>query len=230
MERLHVLVVDDHALFREGVVGVLNAQPDMCVVGEASDGLEALVMARNLRPDVILMDITMPGADGVEATRLIKQELPEVRIVMLTVRDEDARLFEAIKSGADGYLLKTIRAQQLVDMLRTVQRGDAPISARLAARMMDEFRRLSALAAAPQADQEILSPLTEREREVLALIARGAADREIAQELTISLYTVKAHVRAILQKLQVASRREAARLARQERPQTSAAEIAGREN
>lgn len=216
MDTLRVMVVDDHALFREGIVGLLRREPDIEVVGEASDGLEALVMARNLRPDVILMDVTMPGTDGIEATRLIKGELPETRIVMLTVRDEDEHLFEAIKSGAQGYLLKTIRAQQLVDMLRAVQAGDAAISPGLAARMMDEFRRLATRAAEhPNGTTEegATALLTPREREVLGLIARGASDREIAQELTVSLYTVKAHVRSVLNKLQVASRREAARMA-----------------
>ncbi len=213
MDKMRVLVVDDHPLFREGIVGILNGQSDIQVVGEASDGLEALVMARNLRPEVILMDVTMPGMDGIEATRLIKQELPEARIVMLTVRDEDEKLFEAIKCGAQGYLLKTIRAQQLVSMLHSVQTGEPAISPALASRIMDEFRRLAAFSS-PTPEEEKTSLLSPREREVLALIARGASDRDIAQQLTLSVYTVKAHVRSILQKLQVASRREAARLAR----------------
>lgn len=212
MDKLRVLVVDDHALFREGLVGILNGQPDIEVVGEASDGLEALVLARTLRPGIILMDMTMPGTDGIEATRLIRQELPETRIVILTVRDEEEKLFEAIKSGAQGYLLKTIRARQLVDMLHAVQNGEAAISPSLAARVMAEFRRLANTAPAAAEGDAALSVLTPREREVLTLIARGATDREIAAELTVSLYTVKAHVRAVLQKLQVVSRREAARV------------------
>jgi two-component system NarL family response regulator len=210
------MVVDDHALFREGIVGILSALPDIQVVGEASDGLEAIVMARNLQPDVILMDITMPGTDGIEATRQIKLELPETRIVILTVRDEDEQLFQAIKFGAQGYLLKTIRAQQLVSMLRAVQKGEVAISPTLAGRIMDEFRRLAALTPRASGEERNTALLTPREREVLALIARGPSDREIAQELTISLHTVKAHVRSVLQKMQVASRREAARLARQD--------------
>jgi DNA-binding NarL/FixJ family response regulator len=214
MEKLRVLVVDDHALFREGIVGILNAQPDIQVVGEASDGLEALVMARSLRPAVILMDINMPGTDGIEATRLIKRELPDVYVVMLTVRDEDAKLLEAIKYGAQGYLLKTIRAQQLIDMLHAAQRGEPTISPPLANRILDEFRRVATASAT--ADPPALDPLTPREREVLDLVARGASDREIAQELVISLYTVKAHMRSILNKLQVSSRRQAAQLAKRE--------------
>ncbi len=213
MEKIRVLVVDDHALFREGMVGILNAQSDMQVVGEASDGLEALVMARSLRPHVILMDITMPGVDGVEAARQIKQELTDTRVVMLTVRDEDEKLFEAFRNGADGYLLKTIRAGQLVEMIRAVNRGEPVIGPGLAARILDEFRRLATSSMSVSSD-EALAVLTPREREVLTLIARGASDREIAQELTVSLYTIKAHVRNLLQKLQVSSRHEAARLMR----------------
>jgi two-component system NarL family response regulator len=215
MSELRVLVVDDHALFREGIVGILNGQSDIRVVGQASDGLEALVMARDLRPDVVLMDVTMPGTDGIEAARVLKQEIPETRVIMLTVREESDLLFEAIKAGADGYLLKTIRAQQLVEMLRAAQRGEAAITPQLAARMMEEFRRLARLAPGPTSPEiDALNPLTAREREVLAMIAQGASDREIALSLTVSLYTVKAHVRSLLQKLQVASRQEAARLAR----------------
>jgi two-component system NarL family response regulator len=215
VSELRVLVVDDHALFREGIVCILSSQPDIRVVGQASDGLEALVMARDLRPDIVLMDVTMPGTDGIEAARTLKQELPEMRVIMLTVREESDLLFEGIKAGADGYLLKTIRAQQLVEMLRAAQRGEAAITPQLAARMVEEFRRLARLApSASSADMEALNPLTAREREVLAMIAQGASDREIAQSLTVSLYTVKAHVRSLLHKLQVASRQEAARLAR----------------
>lgn len=213
MDTLRVLVVDDHALFREGMVGIINGQADMRVIGEASDGLEAVVMARDLRPDVILIDITMPGMDGIESVRIIKRERPGTRVIMLTVRDEDEKLFEAIKAGADGYLLKTIRAQQLVDMLRAAQRGEPAITPQLAARLMDEFRRV-ARGGQPANQLNGDAGLTSREREVLQLLARGASDREIAQELTVSVYTVKAHVRSVLHKLQVTSRQEAARHAR----------------
>jgi len=216
MDTLRVLVVDDHALFREGIVGILNAQSGIQVVGQAGDGLEASVMAHDLRPDIVLMDITMPGTNGIEATRIIKEDLPATRVIMLTVREEDDLLFEAIRAGADGYLLKTIRGQQLVELLRSTQQGEAAITPQLATRMMEEFRRLARVTPplTSSADAESINSLTTREREVLALIARGASDREIASELTVSLYTVKAHVRSLLQKLQVASRQEAARIAR----------------
>lgn len=214
MSKIRILLVDDHALFREGIASVLNSQHDMEVVGEASDGLEAVVMARKLRPDVILMDVSMPGSDGLEATRQIKQELPEARIVMLTVHDEDEKLFDAVRYGAQGYLLKTIRAAQLVEMIYAAHQGEAAINPLLASRILEEFRHLTPAENAPEGglSDELLTP---REREVLTLVARGLIDREIARQLTVSVYTVKSHVRSILQKLHVATRHEAARLARQ---------------
>ncbi len=217
MEKLRILVVDDHTLFREGIVSILNAQPDMHVIAQASDGLEAVVLARSLRPDIVLMDIHMPGTDGIEATRLIKRDVPETYVLMLTVRDEDEKLFEAIKSGAQGYLLKTIRAQQLVDMLHAAQRGEPTLSPGLANRILDEFRRSgTASSSTTSSASPLLEPLTARERQILGLVARGATDREIAQELVISVYTVKAHIRSILNKLHVTSRHQAARLAQQQ--------------
>ena len=212
MKKTTVLLADDHDLFREGLAGIIDAQPDMEVVGEASDGLEAIVKASQLSPDLILMDIQMPGCDGLEATRKIKKELPDTTIVVLTVRDENEKLFEAVKNGAQGYLLKNIRSRDMLEMLRAALRGEAAISPRLAGRMLEEFRRLSHLAPA-EADEELIS-LTPREQEVLSLVATGASDKEISVALVISLHTVKSHMRNILSKLQVNSRREAARLAK----------------
>ncbi|HBY98706.1 MAG TPA: DNA-binding response regulator [Chloroflexi bacterium] len=209
---MRVLVVDDHTLFREGLVGILNGQPDFEVVGEASDGLEALVKARELVPDLILMDITMPGCDGLEATRRIKQELPEVAVVVLTVRDEEEKLFEAIKSGAQGYLLKNIRARDILELLRGAVQGQAAITPLLAGRMLEEFRRLSRQIVLEPEDE--VADLTHREQEVLSFAAEGATDKEIADALCISQHTVKSHMRNILAKLHVSSRREAARYAR----------------
>jgi DNA-binding NarL/FixJ family response regulator len=212
MESIRVLLVDDHALFREGLAGILNAQPDFEVVGEAGDGLEALVKARELVPDLILMDIAMPGCDGLEATRRIKQELPAVTIVMLTVRDEEEKLFEAIKSGAQGYLLKSIRSREMLNLLRGAVRGEAAITPALAGRMLEEFRRLSQVVPSDVDAEPVV--LTHREQEVLSLVAEGATDKEIAEALSISLHTVKSHMRNILAKLHVSSRHEAARYAR----------------
>ncbi|MFQ5593515.1 MAG: response regulator [Anaerolineae bacterium] len=212
MDRIRVLLADDHALFREGLAGILNAQPDFDVVGEAGDGLEALVKAQELVPDLILMDVGMPGCDGLEATKRIKQELPAVIIVMLTVRDEEEKLFEAIKSGAQGYLLKSIRSREMLALLRGSVRGQAAITPALAGRMLEEFRRLSRQAPW-DAGAEAMA-LTNREQEVLSLVAEGATDQEIADRLSISLHTAKSHMRNILAKLHVSSRREAARYAR----------------
>jgi DNA-binding NarL/FixJ family response regulator len=214
MSVIRILLADDHTLFREGLAGLLDAQPDLKVVGQAGDGLEALVMARRLKPDLILMDIAMPGADGVEATAWIKAELPQTIIVMLTVRDEDEKLFEAIKSGAQGYLLKNIRSRQLINMVRNAMQGQAVITPALSGRMLEEFRRLSRRA--PRPPDEPVTALTPREQEVLALVAEGASDQEIANRLTISIHTVKSHMRNILAKLHLGHRHEAARFALQE--------------
>ncbi|MCC6260310.1 MAG: response regulator transcription factor [Anaerolineales bacterium] len=206
-----MLLADDHILFREGLAGIINAQADLQVIGEANDGLEALVKAQELKPDLILMDVQMPGMDGIEAVRQIKQALPEISIVMLTVRGDDEMLFEALKNGAQGYLLKEIRAQALLEMLRSALQGEAAVSPHLAGRVLAEFRRIS-VGAAP--DKEDEGSLTEREYQVLLQAANGSTDKEIAAELNISLNTVKTHIRNILSKLHVSTRREAARVAK----------------
>jgi DNA-binding NarL/FixJ family response regulator len=213
MQPIRVLLVDDHALFREGLAGIIASQPDMQVVGEASDGFEGLIKAQELNPDLILMDIQMPGMDGLETTRQVRKIMPNVKIVMLTVRKDDEKLFEAIKEGAQGYLLKDIRSREMLAMLRGTLQGEAALSPELAGRVLEEFRRLSQLVP-PELEVETVT-LTEREQEILLQVARGMKDKEIAEALTISLNTVKTHIRNILTKLQVSSRREAARLARQ---------------
>jgi DNA-binding NarL/FixJ family response regulator len=214
MAKVRVLLADDHSLFREGLANILNAQPDFEVVGEANDGLEVLVKARKLEPDLILMDVGMPGCDGVEATQMVKKEFPGVTIVMLTVRDETEKLFEAVKSGAQGYLLKSIRSRELMTMLRGAVRGDAAITPSLGGRMLEEFRRLSQQAG--HASPNETAALTRREQEVLGLVAEGATDKEIAQALSVSVHTVKSHVRNILSKLQLSHRYEAAQYALRE--------------
>jgi DNA-binding NarL/FixJ family response regulator len=211
MEQVRVLLADDHALFREGLAGIISAQPDMQVVGEANDGLEAFVKSQELKPDLILMDVQMPGMDGIEAVRHIKQVLPETIIVMLTVRGDDEMLFEALKNGAQGYLLKEIRSQSLLEMLRGALRGEAALSPNLAGRVLSEFRRLSK-GGVPEKEDD--SGLTEREQQVLLQASKGATDKEIAAALNISLNTVKTHIRNILAKLHVRTRREAAKVAK----------------
>ena len=211
MKQVRVMLADDHALFREGLAGIIHAQPDMQVVGEANDGLEAFVKAQELKPDLILMDVQMPGMDGIEAVKQIKQVLPETIIVMLTVRGDDDMLFEALKNGAQGYLLKEIRSQALLEMLRGALHGEAAISPNLAGRVLSEFRRLSKGGVQEKEDD---SGLTEREQQVLEQASNGATDKEIATTLNISLNTVKTHIRNILSKLHVSTRREAAKAAK----------------
>lgn len=212
MKTTRVLLADDHILFREGLAGIISSQADMEVVGEADDGLEAIIKAEELKPDLILMDIQMPGCDGLEATLKIKKELPQTVIVILTVRDDEEKLFEAIKNGAQGYLLKNIRAREMLEMLRGALRGEAAISPLLAGRILEEFRRLGQQQ--PPASMEGADLLTLREQEVLGLVATGLSDKEISAQLSISLYTTKSHLRNILSKLHVSSRREAARIAK----------------
>lgn len=213
MNPIRVLLVDDHALFRRGIASILAAERGFEVVGEAGDGLEALERARELMPDVILMDIFMPGANGLEATRRIKEALPYVKIVMLTVSEEDQNLFEAIKSGAQGYLLKKIEPQELFAMLKGIVQGDAPISRAMAAKILGEFARQTrqpAATASPGAN------LTPREKEVLELVTQGKSNKEIAAALAIAENTVKNHLKNILEKLHLENRVQAATFALRE--------------
>jgi two-component system NarL family response regulator len=217
MTRYRVLLADDHALFREGLAGIIASQPDMEVVGEASDGMEAVVKAETLRPDLLLMDVQMPALDGIGAARQVREKLPDTIIVMLTVRDDDEKLFEALKSGAQGYLLKDIHSKEMLGMLRGALNGEAALSPSMAGRVLKEFRRIGTRLSAHSLDEdnnEELVELTKRELEALTIAARGASDKEIADELVISIHTVKSHMRNILSKLHVNTRREAAKVAR----------------
>lgn len=215
MSRARVLLVDDHALLREGLAGIIAAQPDLEVAGQAGDGLAAVVMAQELKPDLVLMDVQMPALGGIDAARQIREQLPETTIVMLTVRDDDEKLLEALKAGAQGYLLKDIHSREMLAMLRGALRGEAALSPRMAGRVLAEFQRMNARVPTYfAAEEDDLIDLTRRELETLSVAARGASDREIAEELCISVHTVKSHMRNILAKLHVNSRREAARVAR----------------
>lgn len=198
---VRVLIVDDHALFRDGVSSLLSARGYQ-VVGQASDGAEALVRVRELKPDLVLMDVRMPVMGGLEATRLIAAEIPATKVVMLTVSEDEQDLFEAIKSGAQGYLLKKLKAQVFFDLISGVMDGEAPVSPRMASKIIKEFG--AARGEGPQ--KAGARDLSGREGEVLNLVAHGKANKEIANELSISESTVKYHLRNILDKLHLESR------------------------
>jgi DNA-binding NarL/FixJ family response regulator len=206
-----ILLIDDHELFREGLAGLITAQTDLSVVGQASDGLEGLTLARDCFPDLIVMDINMPICDGLEATRLIRDALPEVRIVMLTVHDQDEKLFAAIRAGANGYMLKDTNSADFLRGVRGALGGEAMLPPKLAVSLLEEFARLSKVESFPASDDD--PGLTLRELEVLNLIASGTSNQEISDQLSISLHTTKSHVRNILSKLHAVNRRHAARLA-----------------
>ncbi len=203
---MRILLVDDHALVRNGIASLLMAS-NIEVVGEASDGLEALEKARELKPDIILMDIKMPRCNGLEATRLIKAEMPQIKIIILTVSDDDEDLFEAIKSGAEGYLLKDIRTEEFLSLLSGVVRGEAAVLPLLATKIIEEFARQTARKAEPSPAE---SELTGRETEVLTLVAGGDSNKEIASTLNISENTVKYHLRNIMEKLHLRNRAQVA--------------------
>ena len=206
-EKLRVIIVDDHALFRRGLEMVLENEPDIEVVGEAHDGQQAVDRTTELMPDVVLMDVRMPRRSGIEATQRIKELMPHVKIVVLTNSDEEADLYEAIKAGASGYLLKEISSEEVADAIRSVVQGHSRISPAMASKLLSEFQAMSKRTD----DRQPLAPpkLTERELQILRLVAKGLGNRDIAQQLFISENTVKNHIRNILEKLQLHSRMEA---------------------
>ncbi len=206
MEPLRILLVDDHLLFRKGLARLLGAQPDFQVVGEAADGLEAVEQAQSLHPDLVLMDIRMPNCDGLEATRRIKAYMPDVRVVMLSVSDDEGDLVTAVRYGADGYLLKDLLPETLFQQLRGLMAGEAPMSRAMTGKLLRQLAQQSQPTAQPSAS-EVLSA---RECEVVALVADGLSNAEIAEELGIARNTVKNHVRSILAKLGVKNRAQAA--------------------
>jgi DNA-binding NarL/FixJ family response regulator len=204
-EPIRVLVVDDQQLFRRGLTMLLAVESGIEVVGEAGDGVEGTVLAETAAPDVVLLDVRMPKRSGIEACLAIKQSVPSAKIIMLTVSDEEADLYEAVKSGASGYLLKDSSIEEVAQAIRVVADGQSLISPSMAIKLIDEFKQLSR----PERESGPALRLTERELDVLRLVAQGHSNREIAARLFISENTVKNHVRNMLEKLQLHSRMEA---------------------
>ncbi len=209
MEAVRVLVVDDHALFRRGIVSVLANQAGISVVGEAANGLEALEKAENLAPDVILMDLNMPGCSGLEATQALQAKTPHINILVLTVSDNEADLFAAIKFGATGYILKNTEPEELVQAIHHIAQGGVIISPVMAIKLLTEFKNSGTDARVKKTAGEEAN-LSPREDEVLRLVAQGATNKEIADSLFISENTVKTHLRNIMDKLHLANRSQAA--------------------
>jgi DNA-binding NarL/FixJ family response regulator len=195
---IRVLIADDQALVRDGFGMILDAQPDIEVVGQASDGREAVELSRQLKPDVVLMDIRMPEVDGVEATRRLKADPESPRILMLTTFDQNEYVYDAMKAGASGFLLKDVRRDELVNAVRAVAAGDALLASSLTRRFIEDFVRRPPPGAAPSG---ALAELTDREAEVVRLVARGLSNAEIAERMVVSEATVKTHVARILSKL-----------------------------
>jgi DNA-binding NarL/FixJ family response regulator len=206
-ESIRVLVADDHALYRRGLEMVLGAEDGIEIVGEAGDGAEAIRKVEELLPDVVLMDIRMPRRSGIEACTAIKDVVPSTKIVILTISDEESDLYEAVRAGANGYLLKDVPGEEIAAGIRAVASGQSLISPSMASKLLTEFA--SMIKKSEERPQVPVPRLTVRELEVLKLVARGMANRDIARELFISENTVKNHVRNILEKLQLHSRMEA---------------------
>jgi len=203
MNSIHILIADDHTLFRAGLHALLNMFPDIQVVGEASTGEEVVTMAEDLQPDIILMDIQMPGLNGIEATRRITQSSPAIGIIFVTMFEDDASIFSAMRAGARGYVLKEASQEEMLRAIRTVSEGGAIFSPAIAKRLVGFFSN-------PQPSSSLIFPqLTEREREILNKIALGVNNAQIAQQLVISPHTVRNHISNIFSKLQVADRAEA---------------------
>ena len=209
-EPITVMIVDDHQMVRNGARGYLDVQPEISVVAEAESGAEAVRLAREFIPDVVLMDLVMPGMDGVEATRKVKDISPRTQIIILTSFHEDEHIFPALQAGAISYLLKDVKAAELVEAIRRAAVGEATLHPRVAARLIKQFSN-------QEPDRRhLFTELTEREVEVLTLIARGFPNQKIAEDLVISIGTVKGHVSNILSKLHLADRTQAAVYAWQE--------------
>ena len=206
-DSISVIIADDHALFRRGLTMVLESEADIEVVAEANDGHEVVELAEKYMPDLVLMDVRMPGRGGIDACQAIKDAVPHTKILMLTISDEEEDLYDAIKAGASGYLLKEISIEEVAGSIRSVHAGQSLISPSMASKLLNEFANM---ARKDEEKQQMPTPrLTEREMEVLTLVAQGLNNRDIAKELFISENTVKNHVRNILEKLHLHSRMEA---------------------
>lgn len=206
MTNIRLMIADDHKLFREGIKALLAVTNDIEIIGEAEDGHSVLQQARELQPDVILMDINMPGLNGIRATEQILEKQPQTRIIMLTMLEDDASIFLAMRAGARGYLLKGADPQEVLSVIRAVAEGQALFGPAIAARLMNYFKELSAKPAVSGAP---FPELTEREMEVLRLISQGLNNQEIAHKLVLSHKTVRNHITNIFSKLQVADRAQA---------------------
>jgi len=212
-ERIRILLVDDQTMFREGLRTLLTVQADFEIVGEASNGEEAVSQAAKLHPQIVLMDLRMPVLDGAAATQRLRQAHPECRVIILTTFDDDEYVFDGLRAGAVGYLLKDAPSEKLYEAIRAAARGESFLQPSVAAKVLAEFTRLVAMN--PSQPAALPDPLSEREMEVLRLLARGASNREIAQALVIAEGTVKNHVTGILNKLGVSDRTQAALKARE---------------
>lgn len=204
MQKIRVLLVDDHTLLRQGLRKLLELEPSLEVVGEAENGKEAIFKVRELNPDVVLLDINMPGINGVETTALLKQSHPETKVIMLTIHKDDEYIFEAIKAGASGYLLKDVDTQYLVKAVEAAFRGESIVDPSIASKLLKEFSRISRGGGESTHDS-----LTEREKEILKLLVQGLSNRDVAEKLFISEKTVKNHISNIFRKLEVTDRTQA---------------------
>ena len=204
---IRILLAEDQPLFRTAIATLIGGQPDFTVVGQAENGLQALELARELVPDVLLMDVEMPVMDGIAAVHLVKEQVPGVKVVMLTVSESDDHLFDAVRFGADGYLLKDLRPEHLYDMIRAVMRGETPLSPAIAGRLLRDVRERRPVHVAPTVEEQAL---TRREIEVLQMVATGLSNKEIGVHLSITEGTVKNHVHNALEKLQLENRIQAA--------------------
>jgi DNA-binding NarL/FixJ family response regulator len=209
MDKVQILVADDHPMFRHGLRHAFDASPDAEVIAEATDGIQAVTLALELQPDLILMDVEMPRLSGIDATRKIADAAPHIRVVMLTVHEDSERLFAAMRAGARGYVLKGADQEEIVHAVRAVMNGELPLSPAIAQRVMDYFAK-----PLPPAPPQAFPTLTAREREVLELVAQGLSNAEIARRFALSDHTVRNHVSNVYSKLQVFDRAQAIVLAR----------------